>query len=138
MIATEKGVRSQEPGARNGRAPARCFEDLIVWQKAHAWVLAAYRFSEAFPQKEIYALTSQLRRAAVSIPANIAEGFKKAGVADKRRFMNIAQGSLEECRYYLILSRDLGYGDVSALLPQLEEVSRLLDAYTRAIETPGS
>ena len=137
MIATDKGVRSQESGTRSRRPPARTFEDLIVWQKAHAWVLAAYRFSDAFPQKEVYALTSQLRRAAVSIPANIAEGFKKAGVADKRRFMNIAQGSLEECRYYLILSRDLGYGDVSQLLPQLEEVSRLLDAYTRAIETPG-
>ncbi|HVS53610.1 MAG TPA: four helix bundle protein [Opitutaceae bacterium] len=132
----EKGVGSQESGAR--RAPARTFEDLIVWQKAHAFVLAAYRFSEGFPQKEMYALTTQLRRAAVSIPANIAEGFKKAGVADKRRFMNIAQGSLEECRYYLILSRDLGYGEVLQLQPQLEEVSRLLDAYTRAIETPGS
>ena len=136
MIATITEVRSQESGAR--RAPARSFEDLIVWQKAHAWVLATYRFSDGFPQKEIYAMTSQLRRAAISIPANIAEGFKKAGVADKKRFMNIAQGSLEECRYYLILSRDLGYGDVSRLLPQLEEISRLLDAYARAIETPGS
>ncbi|MEO5958414.1 MAG: four helix bundle protein [Opitutaceae bacterium] len=135
-MATDKGVRSQESGAR--RAPARTFEDLIVWQKAHAWVLATYRFSDRFPQKEMYALTTQLRRAAVSIPANIAEGFKKTGVADKRRFMNIAQGSLEECRYYLILARDLDYGDISQLLPQLEEVSRLLDAYTRAIETPGS
>jgi four helix bundle protein len=136
MIADEKGVRSQESGAR--RAPARTFEDLIVWQKAHAFVLAAYRFSDGFPQKEAYSLTSQFRRAAISIPANIAEGFKKTGVADKRRFMNTAQGSLEECRYYLILSRDLGYGEPSVLLPQLEEVSRLLDAYTRAIETPGS
>ena len=109
-----------------------------MWQKAHAWVLAVYRFSESFPQKEIYALTSQLRRGAVSIAANIAEGFKKTGVADKRRFMNTAQGSLEECRYYMILVRDLGYGDVSRLLGQLEEVSRLLASYARAIETPGS
>jgi len=109
-----------------------------VWQKAHAWVLATYRFSETFPSKETYGLTSQFRRAAVSVPANIAEGFKKAGVADKKRFMNIAQGSLEECRYYLILARDLGYGDGRELLSQLEEVSRLLAAYARAIETPGS
>jgi len=138
MIAAAKEVRSQESGAGRFRAPARTFEDLIVWRKAHAWVLAAYRFSDLFPVKELYGLTSQLRRAAVSIPANIAEGFKKTGVADKRRFMNIAQGSLEECRYYLILARDLGYGDVAQLLPQLEEVSRLLDAYARAIETPGS
>lgn len=138
MMATNREARSQETGVRSSRTPARTFEDLIVWQKAHAWVLAAYHFSETFPPKEIYALTSQLRRAAVSIPANIAESFKKTGVADKRRFMNIAQGSLEECRYYLILARDLRYGDVSQLMPQLEEVSRLLDGYTRAIETPGS
>ena len=138
MMATDKGVRSPESGARIGRPMARTFEDLIVWQKAHAWVLAAYRFSDVFPPKEVYALTSQLRRAAVSIPANIAEGFKKTGVADKRRFMNIAQGSLEECRYYLILARDLHYGDVAQLMLQREKASRLLDGYTRAIETPGS
>ena len=138
MTAVAQGVRSQESGVGINRAPARTFEDLIVWQKAHAWVLAAYRFSEAFPQREIYGLTSQFRRAAVSIPANISEGFKKTGVADKRRFMNTAQGSLEECRYYLILARDLGYRDSQTLLTQIEEVSRLLTAYARAIETPGS
>jgi len=138
MITATQGARSQESGVRSARAPARTFEDLIVWQKAHAWVLATYRFSDSFPSKEMYGLTSQFRRAAVSIPANIAEGFKKTGVADKKRFMNIAQGSLEECRYYLILARDLGYGDSREILSQLEEVSRLLDAYARAIETPGS
>jgi hypothetical protein len=58
------------------RPPARCFQDLIVWQKAHQFVLAVYRFSESFPQKEIYGLTSQFRRAAISIPAHIAEGFR--------------------------------------------------------------
>jgi len=138
MITATQGARSQESGVRSARAPARTFEDLIVWQKAHAWVLATYRFSDSFPSKEMYGLTSQFRRAAVSIPANIAEGFKKTGVADKKRFMNIAQGSLEECRYYLILARDLGYGDSREILSQLEEVSRLLDAYARAIATPGS
>ena len=74
------------------REPAKTFRDLIVWQKAHQFVLAAYRLSESFPKPEIYGLTSQLRRAAVSVPANIAEGFKKTGRADKARFMNIAQG----------------------------------------------
>jgi four helix bundle protein len=78
------------------RAAARCFEDLIVWQKAHRFVLSVYRMSDDFPKNEIYGLTSQLRRAAVSIPANIAEGFKKRTIADKTRFMNIAQGSLED------------------------------------------
>ena len=114
--------------------PAKRFEDLVVWQKAHQWVLAAYRHSENFPKKEMYGLAAQLRRAAISIPANIAEGFKKKGMADKVRFMNIGQGSLEECRYYLILAKDLGYGDTSELACQLEEVSKLLEAYTRSIQ----
>jgi four helix bundle protein len=120
------------------RPPARCFEDLIVWQKAHQFVLAVYRFTESFPKSGLYGLTSQLRRAAVSIPANIAEGFKKKGRADKARFMNIAQGSLEESRYYLILSRDLGYGHSSGLNSQLEEVNKLLEAYSSATLRPAS
>ena len=91
------------------RQPAKTFEDLIVWMKSHALVLEIYRLSEAFPAVERYGLTAPMRRAAISIPANMAEGFKKRGRADKARFMNIAQGSLEETRYYLILARDLGY-----------------------------
>jgi len=118
--------------------PAKTFEDLIVWQKAHAFVLMVYRLTQAFPKTELYGLTSQLRRAAVSIPANIAEGFRKTGNADKARFMNIAQASLEECRYYLILTKDLEYGDVAEPKSLLEEVSRLLQAYTKSILTPVS
>jgi len=118
------------------RLPARTFRDLIVWQKAHQFVLAVYQFSEHFPKSEIYGLTSQLRRASISVAANIAEGFKKKGRADKARFMNTAQGSVEECRYYLILSQDLNYGDSQALTHQLEEVSKLLTAYTSAILSP--
>jgi four helix bundle protein len=74
-----------------------------------------------------------MRRASVSIPANIAEGFRRRGKADKVRFMNIAQGSLEECRYYLILARDLGYGETEGMTASLDEVSRLLFSYARAI-----
>jgi len=74
-----------------------------------------------------------MRRAAFSIPANIAEGFGKRGKADKARFMNFAEGSLEESRYYLILAEDLGYGSTASLTKILEEVSRLLGAYTRTI-----
>jgi len=128
--------RSQNPESGAGAkrlAPAKSFEQLIVWQKAHQFVLGVYRLTENFPSKEIYGLTSQLRRAAVSIPANIAEGFKKRGRADKVRFMNIAQGSLEECRYYLILTKDLNYGDISQLISQLEEVSKLLESYSAKI-----
>jgi len=120
------------------RLPAKTFQDLVVWQKAHQFVLSAYRLSEDFPRKEVYGLTSQLRRAAVSIPANIAEGFRKRGRADKARFMNIAQGSLEECRYYLILARDLGYADSSVALTQIAEVSKLLESYCTAILTSDS
>ena len=115
------------------RPPAKSFRDLIVWQKAHELVLAIYRFSGSFPNTEVYGLARQIRRAGVSVPANIAEGFKKTGRADKARFMNTAQGSLEECRYYLILAADLGYGKTDKLQNQLDEVSRLLGAYASAI-----
>jgi len=115
------------------RAPAKSFEELIVWQKAHQLVLSIYKFTDNFPKSEIYGLTLQLRRAAVSIPANIAEGFKKKTKPDKARFMNIAQGSLEECQYYLILTKDLGYGNPSELTYQLEEVSKMLQTYSASI-----
>ena len=92
-----------------------------------------YRFSESFPKQELFGLSSQLRRAAVSVPANFAEGFKKRGIADKARFYNIAQGSLEESRYYLILARDLGYGNSMQLLESVEQISKMLDAYTSAV-----
>ncbi|MDE3084316.1 MAG: four helix bundle protein [Verrucomicrobiota bacterium] len=133
MITKES--RIQNPEYR--RTAAKSFEDLLVWQKAHAWVLLVYGLSESFPAKEHYALTSQLRRAAMSVPANIAEGFKKRGVRDKLRFFNIAQGSLEESRYFLILTRDLGYADVRIAQEKLGEVSRLLEAYHRAILNSG-
>ena len=115
------------------RAAARTFEDLVVWQKAHQFALAVYRLTRAFPRSEVYGLSSQFRRAAVSIAANIAEGFRKRGGADKVRFLNIAQGSLEESRYYLILTRDLEYGDVAEAMAVLEQTSKLLEAYSRSI-----
>ena len=120
------------------RPPAKSFQDLIVWQKAHQLVLSIYQYSNNFPKTESYGLTSQLRRAGVSVAANIVEGFKKSSKTDKKRFMNIAQSSLEECRYYLILSKDLGYGDTSDLLARLEEVSKLLESYANSILTPDS
>ena len=115
------------------RPPARSFRDLLVWRKAHEFVLAVYAFTAGFPKQETYGLPHQMRRAAVSIPANIAEGFRRRGKADKARFMNVAEGSLEECRYYLILAHDLGYGDTDQLTALLEEVSKLLNAYAGAI-----
>lgn len=112
---------------------AKSFEDVEIWKKAHAWVLKIYKLSENFPKHELFGLTSQLRRAAVSVPANFAEGFRKIGKADKLRFYNIAQGSLEECRYYLILIRDLNYGEVRELRNEAELISKMLDSYMKAI-----
>ena len=117
------------------RKPAKTFQDLLIWQKSHQFVLEVYELTNRFPKEEIYGLTSQFRRAAVSIPSNIAEGFKKRGKSDKARFMNIAHGSLEESRYYLILTRDLGYSNTSQLLSLVEELSKLLESYYSSILT---
>ncbi|MGB2867538.1 MAG: four helix bundle protein [Bacteroidota bacterium] len=116
------------------RGAAKSFQDLIVWQKAHAFVLKVYGLTGIFPKHELFGLTSQLRRAAVSVPANIAEGFKRHGRPDKLRFMNIAEASLEECCYYLILARDLSYADTTTVQPILEEISKLLYAYSHSIK----
>jgi four helix bundle protein len=115
------------------REAAKTFEDLLVWQKAHAYVLEIYRMTKVFPKEELYGLTSQLRRASVSIPANIAEGFKKRTSKDKAHALTIAQGSLEECRYYLRLCMDLGYADPAACNGLLVETSKLLEKYRNAI-----
>ncbi|MGA2032043.1 MAG: four helix bundle protein [Thermoguttaceae bacterium] len=120
------------------REPAKSFQDLIVWQKAHAFVLQVYAATRAFPSEELYGLTSQFRRAAVSIPANIAEGFRKQSKQDKARFLNISEGSLEECRYYLILAQDLGHLRRGPLWEMTEQVGRLLNAYRSAILTSTS
>ena len=120
------------------RRAAKTFRDLVVWRKAHEFALAIYKFTAALPRQETYGLSSQMRRAAVSIPANIAEGFRKRGKADKARFMNTAEGSIEESRYYLILNQDLGYGETANLMNALEDVSRLLNAYSKAIRASDS
>ncbi len=115
----------------------RSFKEIIAWQKAHQLVITVYKATSQFPPAERYGLCSQFQRAAVSIPANIAEGYRRDGMADKLRFLNIAQGSLEECRYYILLSKDLEYisSDVyDRLNGELEEASRLLNAYYKGIK----
>ena len=113
---------------------AKNFHELLVWQKAHQFVLAVYKLTKSFPKEEIYGLTSQFRRAAISIPANIAEGFVKKSNIDKMRFYNIAQGSLNECQYYLILSKDLDYGNEQVLFNLANEIGKLLNSYIKAIK----
>ena len=115
------------------RPAARTFRELVVWQKAHRFVLSVYALTAGFPKSETYGLSMQMRKAAVSIPANIAEGFRRRGKADKVRFLNTSESSLEESRYYLILTEDWGYGSTGELLDSLEEVSRLLHGYSQAI-----
>lgn len=112
------------------------FQNILAWQKAYDFVLDVYKYTKSFPESEKYGLISQFQRAAVSIIANIAEGYKKIGKADKLRFMNISQGSLEECRCYVILSRDLGYIDndvYKILYSKIEEASKLLNGYCKAM-----
>jgi four helix bundle protein len=115
------------------REPARRFEDLVVWQKAHAVAIRVYRLTTRFPKSEGFGLVAQMRRAAVSVPANIAEAFSKRTHADKARVLNISQCSLEELRYYFILSRDLEYLEKDERWPDIDEVARLLGSCTRAI-----
>lgn len=113
-----------------------CFEDVFAWKKAYNFVLLTYKALSAYPENEKYGLCSQFKRAAVSIPANIAEGYKRIGKADKLHFLNFAQGSLEECRCYLHLSKDLGFIDMETyytLYESLEETSKLLNGYCKGI-----
>ncbi len=112
------------------------FTDIKAWQKAHEFVLEVYHAVKDYPDYEKFGLCSQFRRAAVSVPANIAEGFKKLSRQDKLRFYNISQGSLEECRYYIILSKDLDYIDEDMFNNQLtlaDATSRLLTAYCKGV-----
>ncbi len=113
----------------------RKFSQLEVWQESHKLALAIYEVTRGFPSEERFGLVSQMRRAAVSIPANIAEGFKRRGVQEKTRFYNIAEGSLEETKYYLILAKDLDYiPSNDELLAQTETVGRLLNAFIASTE----
>lgn len=115
---------------------SQSFEDVIAWKRAHAFVLSVYKVTKGFPDDEKFGLTSQFRRAAVSIEANIAEGYRKIGKQDKLRFFNISQGSLSECKDYIILARDLEYINMEQyqeLWQSSEEVSRLLISYCNGI-----
>jgi len=118
-----------------GQGKAKRFEDLEVWKKAHELVLKIYDITKDYPSEEKFGLVSQMRRAAISIPANIAEGFKKRGLKDKANFYNIAQGSLEELRYYLILSKDLDYcEDTDELHEFIELIGRMLHGLIKSVQ----
>lgn len=112
------------------------FEDIIAWQKARLFIRHVYVVTKQYPEDEKFGLISQFRRAAVSIAANIAEGYKRIGRDDKLRFLNYSQGSLEECRCYIILSVDIGYlseEEALKMIDEIEETSKLLNGYSNAI-----
>ena len=114
----------------------KSFKDLKVWQKAHQLTLNIYKVTKEFPDDEKFGLTIQIRRSCSSVPTNVVEGFKRQSKKDQAHFFNVAQSSLEETKYHLILSRDLGYlenGIFEELLERTEEVSRMLYAYRRSV-----
>jgi four helix bundle protein len=120
---------------KKNMSPVVTFQNLEAWKYAHALVMQVYQVIQKFPPEERYGLVSQMRRAAVSVPANVAEGFKRHGIRDKVRFYNLAEGSLEELKYYVILSRDLGYlANCSDLLTQADATGRLLYGLIKSTE----
>ena len=111
------------------------FQQLEAWKEAHKLVLMVYQVTKGLPGDERFGLVSQMRRAAVSVPANIAEGFKRRGIQDKIRFYNIAEGSLEELKYFFVLSKDLAYvSSKDDLISQSETVGRLLNGLIASTE----
>ncbi len=116
--------------------PGQSFEDLIAWQKAIDLVAEIYAATRLWPKEELYGLTSQIRRAAVSVPSNIAEGQGRRGVGDFRRFLAIARGSLAEVETQLVIAARLGYCSADAtraLREQAAEVGRLLSGLIRSL-----
>ncbi len=117
------------------------FRQLAVWQRAHRLALEVYRVSAAFPREELFGLTSQMRRAATSIPANIAEGCGRDGDAELARFLQIGMGSASELEYHLILARDIGLlaeHDHHTLAAELVQVKRMLTAFILRLRTAKS
>ncbi len=105
------------------------FRDLKVWQKAHALVLEIYKITKKFPSEEKFGIISQLRRSAASVPTNIVEGFKRKTNKDYSHFLNLAEASLEETKYHMILSKDLDYvdeGKFNKVSDMCDEVGKML------------
>ncbi len=113
------------------------YRNISVWAKAHDLAVQIYRVTATFPKTEIYGLVSQIRRASVSIPANIAEGCGRSGDAELRHFMDIALGSANELEYHLLLSRDLGFiggDDYGRLAEKVIEVKRMLSGFIQTLK----
>jgi four helix bundle protein len=121
-------------------AGSRNFRDLGMWQKSHALTMQVYELTQGFPQEERFGLTSQMRRSAVSIPANIAEGCGRGGSAELSRFLTIAQGSASELEYLCTLAGALGMlqeGEAEELCQAVQEVARMINGYQAKLEADG-
>lgn len=113
------------------------FRQLTIWQRSHQLTLAVYRLTKGFPKDELYGLTSQLRRAASSVPANIAEGCGRDSEAELKRFLDIAHGSAAEADYHMLLARELGYlaaSDYAPLAKEIGEIKRMIGAFARKLK----
>lgn len=116
----------------------RTFRDLNVWQKAHILVLEVYKITKEFPKEERFGIVSQLRRSASSIPTNIVEGHKRKSRKEFLNFLNTADSSLEETKYHILLSKDLGYikeKEFSELNKLCDEVGRMLYGFQKSLIT---
>jgi four helix bundle protein len=116
------------------------FKNLKVWERSHSLTLDIYKLSKIFPREELYGLTSQMRRASVSVGANIAEGACRGGDTDFARFLQIAAGSASELEYHLLLARDLEFlrqADYQRLATQTQEVKRMLAALLHKLRADG-
>ncbi len=116
----------------------KSFTDLITWQKAHALVLIIYKFTNAFPRTETYSLIDQMRRSAISITSNIAEGFSRKSKKEKMQFYYMALGSTTELHSQLILSKDLGYlkqAEFYGVIEKIVEVNKLINSLIKSSQS---
>jgi len=114
------------------------FRKIVVWQKAHALTLRVYKVTSSFPKDELYGLTSQIRRASASIPANLAEGCGRDTQPELARFVQIASGSASELEYHLLLARDLGFIDESTYFEldlSVNEIKKMLVGFAKAVRS---
>lgn len=114
------------------------FKKIVVWQKAHALTLRVYQITASFPKDELYGLTSQMRRASASMPANLAEGCGRDTQAELARFVHIASGSASDLEYHLLLVRDLGFIDeptYSELDSSVNEIKKMLVGFVKAVRS---
>lgn len=114
------------------------FKDLVLWQKAHEMVLEIYKMISNIPNSEKFGITNQIQRSSVSVPTNIVEGYRRISIKEKLRFLYIANGSLEETRYFLILIQNLDFSITDSLQDKLSEVSKMLNAYIKKLKVSMS